>query len=501
MWKLELFILILNLLTVNLIEGCSKKCREYYYESFTDLSEYITNFRDGRKLNNLAIAGTHDSVNCHIASHRTQDTDLSDQLVNGIRSFEFGLHVDESNKLKVHTNLHDLKMTFEEVIITIRAFLKKNPGEIVFSSLYSVNSSVTSFCPTLDDYLRANDDLLVQNWSLNDTIEMHRGKMLLVTIGDRAFSQCVKDLKPECRLSTQGRVSIFGEPKIQAKQRELRRSQEASFSEDYQCFISFLSGDYMDRTYEMAVKGTKQCDEPINHFMADYFDNSHRGLIILRGDFMTAELIKKVYHSNMIDRSTFIREKKDEDMHEKNKEWILLEDFVYLSYVSYQESFALKNGGKLTRGKDFTFIAWDQQTVNLDDIVLPYHLAITGARLKPWRRRRFRQPKGSQWFTVRNTPTPLPEYSQQSLASTEGNYTLPLFDLRPVSFTPSFPLGGVGIYLKHGEDYGEILALKVFNIDIRPHLDPVLSDEKLETYEDAYIPDDEDEDEDEDEDD
>lgn len=300
MWKLKFVILILNLLTINPIEGCSsKKCRKYHYQQFTDLSKYITNLRGGRKLNNLALVETHDSVTYNIVWHRTQEMDLSDQLVNGIRVWELGLRV-ESNKLKIHTILHDLKMTFERAIEIMRAFLKKNPGEIGFSFIYSVNSSETNFCQVLNGYLHANDDLLVKDWSLNDTIEMHRGKMLLGTIGDRVFSQCVKNLEPECRLSSQGRVSIFGERQIQAKQRELRRLQEASFFEDYQCFISFLSGDFMDSSYEMAVRGTKQCDEPINHFMADYFENSHRGLIILKAAFPTANLVNQVYHSNVI---------------------------------------------------------------------------------------------------------------------------------------------------------------------------------------------------------
>lgn len=120
-------------------------------------------------------------------------------------------------------------------------------------------------------------------------------------------------------------------------------------------------------------------------------------------------------------------------INKSSKEWIPLEDFMYLNYVA-QGEFALKNGKRLTRGKDFTFITWDQQTINLDDIVLPYYLVITGARLNHEDEGDFNSPveiqvratffdyesgtldtdpDGSQWFTVRNTPTPLPEYSQR----------------------------------------------------------------------------------------
>lgn len=82
-----------------------------------------------------------------------------------------------------------------------------------------------------------------------------------------------------------------------------------------------------------------------------------------------------------------------------------------------------------------------------------------------------------------------------------GNYTIPLFDLRPVTASPSIALGGIGIYHKSSPGYGGFLGLKLLNTDLSEHVDPTLSDQQIKNYKERINSDMDEDDDDNDEDD
>lgn len=262
-------------------------------------SRVITKYPGSVKIRHIAVLGTRESMGYKIRFDQNQKLELKDQLNSGVRVLNIGVRAT-SNRFAVHKRAWFLNTMFGSVIQTVWTFLDANPGEIVFMLIhksYSEASDVNkSHCEILRHYMNRR---MITNWTLDDSIAMHRGNLLLATIGDKTFGECIMDLKPQCRLSSQLIRVEYHDRQIQTKIRELKALQEASFSENYQCFISFLSDDFMVSRWDAAVEGTdRYCDQPINFFMADYFWNSNRGFIVLIADYPTQELIDQVNYSN-----------------------------------------------------------------------------------------------------------------------------------------------------------------------------------------------------------
>lgn len=296
-------ILILNNIFCIQACGSSPNCPKYSYKDREDCSPFIETLPDSLKLKQLVLVGTRES-----ASHksrlplRTQDKNITEQLTSGVRFLDIGLRLI-SNRFAVYIGYYFSGFMFDSIVEEIKTFLDENPKELVMMQVkISYKPDITqNYCNTFQSY---NSSLFRNNWSLEDTIGMHRGRILLATITDNSFNPCITDLKPHCQLSSEFRALSKAKSKsqIQAKMSEFFALQNASFSRKFDCYFSYL-GDYSMRYLrDSALIGYAEdgatCDAPINHQVANSFWNPHCALVVIITDLPTTKLIYQINNSN-----------------------------------------------------------------------------------------------------------------------------------------------------------------------------------------------------------
>lgn len=294
--------LIIILLNVFLTESCPSDCPNYEYKSNLDHSEFLKRLPDERRINEIALSGSHLS-----AVDNNQDLTIADQLKFGVRVLDISVRAI-FNTFALHYHDSFLNYMFSEILCDIDKFLKNNPQEFVILLLkqgYTPASDVTkSNCEILSDY--DYKKRFIKNWSLNDTIGMHRGRLLLATIKDQSLSECIVTLNTQCKLSSDFNLrNVYRTGLMAHKYFEINQLQKFSLENNhYRCFINILGVDYRNSfaPRQLALEGfdavKMKCHKPINYFMANRFLKPRSGLIIVLADFPTQELIDRVNYSN-----------------------------------------------------------------------------------------------------------------------------------------------------------------------------------------------------------
>lgn len=302
MWKSIVPILFIYIIYT---DGCSRvECPKYEYESHSDRSDFLKYLPDEKRINEIALIGTHSSVNTD-----NQDLSIIDQLKYGVRVLDISVRAT-SDRFALHHDLYFLNRMFGDVLNDVDEFFNSNPEEFIILLLNEAfrpaSDVAKSYCEILNDYMHTN---MISNWSLTDTVGMYRGHILLGTVGDSLFSDCIVDLNSRCKVSSKfiNSLELNKLDPIEQKAVELTVLQDASFYLDSECFINNIAAhsDTYQAARLMALDGSSDwyCLTPINHRMAHYFRNPHRALIIVMADFSTQELIDRIIYSNFEDYS------------------------------------------------------------------------------------------------------------------------------------------------------------------------------------------------------
>ncbi|MBA2474166.1 MAG: phosphatidylinositol-specific phospholipase C [Pseudonocardiales bacterium] len=115
-------------------------------------ASWMRDIRDDAPLTTLSIPGTHNSCSIHgpLGFAKTQDRDLSDQLVAGIRFIDIRLAHYENN-LCVHHDVVCMERSYTEVLTICSDFLGQHPSETILLSISNedrFDSALGKFAPS-----------------------------------------------------------------------------------------------------------------------------------------------------------------------------------------------------------------------------------------------------------------------------------------------------------------------------------------------------------------
>ncbi|XP_057335145.1 uncharacterized protein LOC130673949 [Microplitis mediator] len=287
-------------------------CKKFWYKTYLERVKYLVRLPNHKKINDLALIGTHSSLSYDVNDERskTQDMNIQQQLKYGVRVFDIGIR-SESNLFEIYSNDVPTNIKFWDALFDFNHFLDNNPGEFIIlfiRQVYLLQYEITQQnCDILNFYKEnfVGGKRLVKNWQLSDTIGQHRGKILLASL-DYSFYDCTLILRGECLL--QDDHVIYERTKVRrnltAKWNSVYKTIQASYFESYKCYINDISyWDGINSRRVIARDGNYEddnrgCPMPLNYMMAQHFENPHSGLIIVMADYPPQELIDKVNDSN-----------------------------------------------------------------------------------------------------------------------------------------------------------------------------------------------------------
>ncbi|CAD6225933.1 GSCOCG00005800001-RA-CDS [Cotesia congregata] len=142
--------------------------------------KYLSRLPHSRKLKDLALIGTHQSLayTANLDRLQTQDFDIFRQLKHGIRVLHVEVH-QTSNSFNIILFGNKIYVTFSDLLKTIDHFLTHNPWEFVILLLeikFELKSDEPKRnCDIIDHYINTAEGgrRLVKNWGPNDTIGEH----------------------------------------------------------------------------------------------------------------------------------------------------------------------------------------------------------------------------------------------------------------------------------------------------------------------------------------
>ncbi|XP_074096094.1 1-phosphatidylinositol phosphodiesterase-like [Cotesia typhae] len=313
--SLNLIILLFSALEV---QTCMYSCARFQYKNFEDRREFISHLSNSLKIGDLALIGTcySASYNTYMPRFKRQALNIKNQLNHGIRVLDIGVR-PTSNHFAVHNQQKYLHLMFGNGILKeVDDFLEANPREFVIMLLhnehYPANDVTLSHCEILELYRNLKiGSRISTNWSLNDTIGDHRGKILLTNL-DQSFSSCTININTFCKVQY-SLIPVGSKSRIRDKWISIKNLQEESFLNDSgKCFVNFMSPRKATNAKEITTESyyTRKygCEMPINYRMTINFDNPHGSLIIVMADFVNQELIDRIIGSNF--ENDFISSKK-----------------------------------------------------------------------------------------------------------------------------------------------------------------------------------------------
>ncbi|CAD6204019.1 GSCOCT00013995001.2-RA-CDS [Cotesia congregata] len=291
------------------VEACiGVKCPDYIskYKKNVPRKRVISHLSDSLELRKLALIGTRYSAShvTGIPRYKTQKLTISQQLIFGVRVLDSAIW-SSSNIFYLYKWAKYL-MTFDEFLGPINSFLTANPGEFVITLIHEEHkrgSDVTkSNCEIVRSYCSlSNGHRIVTNWSLEDTIEQHRGKILLAGL-DSSFDDCALSIASNGQVQNT-ETSVDSSSKIEDKWIDIQKFHDRSYRKDSgHCFVNFMADKADTNTWKMAVKGGTStrngCEAPLNVRMASYFSNPHRALIMVMADYVTQDFIDSILGTN-----------------------------------------------------------------------------------------------------------------------------------------------------------------------------------------------------------
>ncbi len=158
-----------------------------YLRSISDFGSrnrrWMSGLQDTKKLSELSIPGTHDTMSLGWGGDivQTQGLSLEDQLNVGIRYIDIRVRAYD-NAFSIHHGLVYLHSNLDDVLTTLKKFLQENPRETVFMRLKQEYSKVKDgeFNRILNQYFDnpAYHDLFYTGYDNNPSLQQVRGKVV-----------------------------------------------------------------------------------------------------------------------------------------------------------------------------------------------------------------------------------------------------------------------------------------------------------------------------------
>ncbi|KAH0534272.1 uncharacterized protein LOC123267193 [Cotesia glomerata] len=324
MYKLLVIFLIVNyeLSGVNSCGGgpTRPECDEYEYLPHQDRANILTNLPDTMEIGHCSFTGTHNSMSSITPNPeaQTQEMPLTKQMESGVRVFDIGVRTlfDYFALYSGSTSLHWI---FMDVIHLINKFLAKHPREFIILILRQEYMSPLDDlhpqnCDILAKYLTENIGWrLTRNWTLADTLDKVRGKILLAT-NDISFISCLFELFSRCSYFKDKDSSGYDSSMSVIDNKFIRylRFIAKSLNQEYTCYIYDLSIYDKSRYFSTQAKYggydfNNECVEPLNHKVNRLYPGSEpKTLTIIIVDFVTQELIDHVHEMNEVHVKSYL---------------------------------------------------------------------------------------------------------------------------------------------------------------------------------------------------
>ncbi|KAH0534268.1 hypothetical protein KQX54_002353 [Cotesia glomerata] len=267
-------------------------CAQKFFKEYNKSGNFMSELPDDRRIGELSIVGTRESNSYLLIdnndNYKRQEINIKTQLDSGVRFLDITLY-QNFDIIMVSIGHIAIDKTFGEFIFDINLFLSYNRLELVIIKLKRMFSySKSNLCNLINDYRESNNrgSGLVTDWGLNDTLGMHRGKILLAS-EDRLLENCTFSLKTCSRFDNLNYVKINSDnldTYVNLEWADYLEMVNNSFNDEYQCNIydlSVKSDHFPVRNvskyggFHTGVVNSAECVKPINFKIWKYYPKSN----------------------------------------------------------------------------------------------------------------------------------------------------------------------------------------------------------------------------------
>lgn len=297
-------------------------CAHKFFKEYRKNGNLMSKLPDDKRIGELSIVGTRESISYLLFdkndNRRRQEINIKTQLQSGVRFLDVTLYLSSGILMVSVADLRTDK-TFGEFIFDVNLFLSYHKFELVFIK-FSVNElgdSKTDLCDFIKEYRDNNlgGSRLEANWGLNDTLGMHRGRILLASEDD-FLKNCTFSLKTCSRFSNiNAKINIDNlDTYVDREWSEYLIMVQTSFIDEYKCNLYDLSikTDYFPVKnvskyggFHTGVVNSAECVKPINFKLWKYYPKSNsKELNVVIVDYVIQEVIDRINQENYVIESS-----------------------------------------------------------------------------------------------------------------------------------------------------------------------------------------------------
>lgn len=269
---------------------------------------WMKNLSDNTLISEMIIPGTHDSGAMHSlfdVSGKCQDMKISDQLKIGVRFLDIRLQLLNNELVVVHSFV-DQNLKFSKVLNVVDSFLKENSSEFIIMSIKEDNTAKNSNIDFTEEVLNQLSKYEIFNLENNlpKILGEARGKAYILNrfsskeVGIPAYYGWQDSTTFEINnLYIQDNYSVDS---FEIKKEDIEKTFEYSKLNKDKIILNFTSC-YLNNAFPPTYAGS--IAKPINQYIIDYMNNNDNlsGIIII--DFVTEELVEKVYMENNYEKN------------------------------------------------------------------------------------------------------------------------------------------------------------------------------------------------------
>ncbi len=276
------------------------------YSAYAAGQNWMSRISEKTLISSLNIPGTHNSGALRESfpgTAKCQTLSLGQQLEGGVRFFDIRCR-HQSNRFAIYHGPVSQKLTFDAVLETTRAFLKKNPSEFVILSIkeeHHPNNTTRSFPETVHSYIKKETLLWHTDEDIPKLAEV-RGKLVLLRrfpsakpLGIPATDWRHNGSHVGKKIFVQDRFSLT-DAKTKWKTIELAFKQSRKDPKLNRLHLHFTSG-YTQSLF--GIPNIPAISKPINEQLKVYLKTAPKrrhGCIVL--DFITPALSQAIYQLN-----------------------------------------------------------------------------------------------------------------------------------------------------------------------------------------------------------
>lgn len=271
----------------------------------TSAVNWMSAVGDDVQINQLSLPGTHDSGATHSIADvagKCQSLSIGEQLKIGVRFFDIRLQI-RNGALKVVHSFVDQNLDFETVLKDFYNFLTQNPTEFLIVSIKEDADSVgsnLSFDLAVKTALEKRKEVVNFATELPKTVGDARGKIHLISrfsgdFGVPAHFGWHDSTSFEIgEIFVQDNYCIMDE---KVKIADIQSAFEKSASCSYGLVLNFTSC-YFDFGFPPTYAGSTA--KIINGWLLENLDKQSGCLGVVISDFVTSELVEKIYRRNYL---------------------------------------------------------------------------------------------------------------------------------------------------------------------------------------------------------